>query len=202
MTAILTYVGLFSFVFAVFTAIIGVVVFVTRFTTKITVEHGHFVKSLDRIDGNMGKIQLNLEKVKDDITQLKIIVGGFSKESDLAKSFSPLALTEKGIKLSEKLRIKERIVANWDKIKAYIDANVLDKNPYDIQVFCVEMATVKLINFFSEQDIKDLKLLAFNEGKPVESYGNLIGLEIRDIYFKHIGISIKEIDSHDPTKNL
>jgi hypothetical protein len=110
------------------------------------------------------------------------------------QSQSPVSLTDIGKKLAEKMDIEARISNNRDKIYAFLDSNIPSPNAYDIQQFCIEMASVYPERFFSEDDVIFIKNFAYSDGKPLVYYGGMIGVMIRDAYLKHKGISTSEID--------
>jgi hypothetical protein len=139
--------------------------------------------------------------LREDVLMIK---SQLSRKQPPARSYtrakSPLSLSPAGEEMAKKLGIASRIASNWSKIEACIDRDVKDKNAYDIQQFCIRKATVDLPEFFSEEDILAIKDVAFNEGEPVESFGELIGVLVRDAYFKSRGINVKEVDKHDPAR--
>ena len=102
----------------------------------------------------------------------------------LAKSKSPISLTELGIEVSERLKAQDMIFRNWDKIYADLESNVAEKSSYDIQQYCIETATIELSRFINESDLEKVKLYAFNEGKPLAYYAPVFGILIRDKYFE------------------
>ncbi|MDR2448741.1 MAG: hypothetical protein LBD52_02135 [Prevotellaceae bacterium] len=185
--------GSFGFVFALVCLVIYVVHRVTKFTTKIETEHGEFAKRVD-------KIESNTDKIKEDLILIRASILSKVSLTEI-QSQSPLSLTTAGSSLAKELNIDTRIASNWGKIEAYVDANVHDKNAYDIQQFCIEKSTIDLSLFLSDSDIREIKLIAFNKGRSIESFGSVIGITIRDAYFKHKGIDIGEVDKNDPTKS-
>ncbi|MDR2801604.1 MAG: hypothetical protein LBB31_00110 [Prevotellaceae bacterium] len=185
--------GSFGFVFALVCLAIYVVHRVTKFTTKIETEHGEFTKRVDKIEGNT-------DKIREDLILIRASMLSKVSLSEI-QSQSPLSLTPAGSSLAKELDIDARIANNWSKIEAYVNANVQDGNAYDIQQFCIEKATVDLSLFLSDNDIREIKLIAFNKGRSIESFGSVIGITIRDAYFKYKGIDIGEVDKNDPAKS-
>jgi hypothetical protein len=200
--------GSFGFVFALLCLIVYAVHKITKFTTKIETEHGSFGKRVDKIEGDIDKIRgdvlwikTQFLVIKEEIADIKTRL--FSKlppPESYTESRSPLSLSEAGENMAKELKMESRIIENWEKIKSYIDKNVSDKNAYDIQMFCIETATVNLTEFFSDNDINVIKLHAYNIGRAVETFGSLIGIMIRDKYFSETGIKIVEVDNYDPNK--
>jgi hypothetical protein len=186
--------GSFGFVFGVFGAICYAVYYITKFATKIDTEHGLFSKRIDKIEDNTDKIKENIILIK---AAMKIAL-----PDSYTQSQSPVSLTQRGKEMADKLDVERRVAANWEHIFQYIEKSVKDKNAYDIQQFCIERATVNLLEFLTEEDVRDIKLVAFNEGRAVESFGGLIGVIIRDAYFKKKKIQIDEVDKSEPQKTV
>lgn len=143
-----------------------------------------------------------IENIRTDIAYIKVSLGailsGGNSVNALIQSNSPISLTQIGKELAIRMQIESRIANNWDKIYAYLEKNLPSKNAYDIQQFCIERVSVYLDHFFSEEDVMFIKDFAYKEGKPLAYYGGMIGVMIRDAYFKHEGIDVSEIDKCDP----
>lgn len=137
-------------------------------------------------------------EIKEDLAYIK---GAFlSKiEDPFMKKQSPISLTEKGEALSEELLMREIVDNNWDKIHSDLEENLIDKNPYDIQEYCLETAGFKSDRFFTEKDIVRFKTKAFQKGLNVVLLYRIAGILIRDKYLTEKGINIKDIDNHDPS---
>jgi hypothetical protein len=182
--------GSFGFVFAVCGAICYSIYYITKFATKIDTEHGLFSKRIDKIEDNTDKIKENIILIK---AAMKIPLS-----DSYTQSQSPVTLNPKGREIARRLGIEKMVASNWEHIFQYIEKSVKDKNAYDIQQFCIERATVNLLEFFTEEDVRAIKSVAFNEGRTVESFGSLIGVIIRDAYFEKKGILVDEVDKNDP----
>jgi hypothetical protein len=186
--------GSFGFVFGLFCIICYAIYYITKFATKINTEHDVFSRRIDKIENNT-------DKIKEDIIIIRAGMRTMRTDADsYTQSKSPVSLTQKGIEMAGKLKINERVKLNWDSILRHIEHNVKDKNAYDIQQFCIERATINLLEFFTEEDVREIKIVAFQEGRSVESFGGLIGVIIRDVYFSQKGIDINEVDKNDPQK--
>lgn len=162
--------------------------------TTITNNHSHLMESLKKHDDFIDGLRADIAYIKGSIELIK------NKESDIAQSHSPISLTEKGNAIAESINIDAIIADNWSKIVADLDANVKDKNPYDIQQYCREIAAVSPEQFFKEQDIRAIKSEAFKLGRSFFELSIIPALKIRDKYLLEKGISIEEIDRHDPNK--
>ncbi|MCH5331512.1 MAG: hypothetical protein J1E33_03785 [Alistipes sp.] len=118
----------------------------------------------------------------------------------LVQSNSPLSPSELGRKIIEELGLNDIIARNADKAVRYIEGNVESKNPYDIQKYCIDTASIELEKLLDEQDVDKVKRYAYNNGKSLFYYGSLIGVLVRDLYFSRKGIDVNEVDKYDPTK--
>jgi len=186
--------GSIGLIFALFMLIFLSIYKIATFSTKIVVEHGAFGKRVD-------KIEKNTDDIKEEVMKVKaIITTKFSFPDPFLQAHSPVRLTQLGIDVAKELDIEKRISSNWENILALVDKNVTNKNAYDIQQFCIEQATFNLSTLISEKDVEDIKLLAFKKGRPIESFGGVIGVIIRDAYFKHKNIDVSDVDKHDPDK--
>ncbi len=92
------------------------------------------------------------------------------------------------------------ISRNWDRILNLIEQQQLT-NPYDIQQFCIDKATIAQDELFSKEDVDSIKKFAFSEGLPTAYYGGMFGVLIRNQYFKVKGIDVSDVDRHDPNQN-
>lgn len=106
----------------------------------------------------------------------------------IIQSHSPMSLNEAGKKLAAEMNIDGRIEKNWAKIQLLLNNNTGPKTPYDIQQFCIDTARVYPERFLSDEDIDFLKDYAYDNGKPLAYYGEMIGVIIRDRYFEQEGI--------------
>jgi hypothetical protein len=185
--------GSFGFVFGVFGVICYAIYYITKFATKINTEHGMFSRRIDKIENNT-------DKIREDIIIIRAAMR--TTADSYTWSQSPVSLTQKGREMADKLKIDERVTLSWDRIFQYIEESVKDKNAYDIQQFCIERATINLLEFFTKEDVREIKIVAFKEGRSVESFGGLIGVIIRNAYFKQKGIDIDEVDRCDPQKKV
>ncbi len=142
------------------------------------------------------EIQLDIAEIRGDIKLLMVKID--NKENPFSKRKSPISLTELGIKTSVELKIKEKIATNWNAISSIIDQEVKDKNAYDIQEYCIRLATIDLGCLFTPKDVEEIKLYAFNQGNNIAEYGSMIGILLRDEYFKRNNINVGEVDKFDP----
>ncbi|OAV69397.1 hypothetical protein Barb6XT_00511 [Bacteroidales bacterium Barb6XT] len=225
---LLSDVGSFSFVFALVTLSAYAIHQVTKFITLIQIGRSLSEKRADAVDVRLDKFEIRVDKIEHDIKDIKTDVNMLKVDIAMVKgdvtmikgvvtaikealvniapsgtyiqSLSPLSLTSKGISVNNELHLASRIADNWEEIERCIDGRVKDKNAYDIQQFCIKQATADLSMFLPDSDISDIKAFAYNKGTSVESFGGLIGVIIRDAYFKHHKIDTKEVNGNDSDK--
>lgn len=146
------------------------------------------------------KLELNIDSIKENLHFIKATLNVMqSNNSGLTQSHSPVGLTTKGKDVASRMGIYDILTNNWDNIYDLIESQSL-ANPYDIQQFCIETATVNLDKLFSNEDVNKIKEFAFREGQQLAYYGSMIGVIIRDKYFSIKGIAVSDVDKNDPTK--
>lgn len=199
--------GSFGFVFAF---IFGGFSFVIWVTFKVAKIHGLHNAFNETIRGVKEGMKTDISYVKDDIKgiqrDLSYLVGSIEvlknhgyRQSPV-EAHSPLSPNEIGEQIIKELDLNDIIARNSDKIMSYLNANIGSKNPYDIQQYCIETASVDLGQFFSESDVNIVKKYAFNHGRILFYYGSLIGVLIRDLYFQRNNIDLDEVDKCDPNR--
>ena len=183
--------GSFAFVFG----ILVLAFWATTKITKILADHSTLAKSSAKVENHIDDIRKDLSYLKGAFETKR-----YSSESPLVQRFSPLSLTEKGKLVAAELKIEELVTINWDKIRSDIDKNLKDKNAYDIQQYCIFTASVSPEDFLDKDSVNTIKLYAFKNGAPLHIYAQVLGIVIRNRYFKEKGIDIAEVDEHDPNK--
>lgn len=108
------------------------------------------------------------------------------KTDQFTQTKSPLSITEAGWDMVKRLGLEKMFGKNWSRIKELIDANVKDKNAYDIDAFCVQQAVVFPEKFLSDNEISILKDDAFKNGLTLTSYMKVIAVMARDKYLQSI----------------
>lgn len=162
--------------------------------TKVATEWKEKQKGIEKLEEKVGAISTDIQYIKATLEVMQSV----APDKRYTKSHSPVSLTKLGEEVAVKMKMKERIASNWEKIYTLIDSSAINKNAYDIQQLCIETATVFPEKLFKERDLNELKEFAFNDGRPLAAYGSLIGVMIRDKYFQVKGISIGEVDLNDP----
>lgn len=164
--------------------------------TNLEEKTSKFEYKVDKLEDKINDLGSGMSYIKSQLNMISETLGG-----NFIQSHSPISLNELGKKVAEELNVSEMIDSNWDKISAYLDANLKSKNAYDIQQYCVQTATISLESFLDDKDIDRVKLHAYNLGKHMFMYGNMIGVLIRDKYFEQKGINTTLVDECDPNKN-
>lgn len=182
--------GSFGFVFGIFVVVVWGVYYVTKHITVINTEHNNLKEA-------GSKLAQAVEAIQRDIMWIRVVMGTKGAPAmDTAQAHSPISLTEIGEELKKELGAEEAVSRNWDKIDTDITVNVKDKNPYDIQQYCMETAAVTPEAFLSKEDVDKLKLFAYKKGRPFISLSTIFALIIRDKYFQihNIATSDKKED--------
>lgn len=180
--------------FAIVIALLLLAFWATKKVTTINVQHEDRIKNFDKIDNA-------IDEIRRDIVYIKGTIDLFNSKSDLAQSHSPLSLTEKGKNLAKDLNAELLVNENWKRIYDDLEKNISNKNAYDIQQYCIEIAAVEPSRFFCENDLTKIKQFAFQNGKTLQYYSIIFALIIRDRYFSEKAINIEEVDKCDPNKN-
>lgn len=187
--------GSFASVFSFLSLIFWLIYFVTKNITKFNTEKGI-------INNSIGKMETNIDSIRSDLSYLKGTIDIIKSNSNpLAKSNSPVSLTELGLKVAEDLKAEDLIAHNWEKIIKTLDTEISDKNAYDIQEYCKQTAAVQLEKFLNADDINKIKEYAYKQGNNLYYYSIIFALLIRDKYFKYKGINLDDIDKHSPNAN-
>jgi hypothetical protein len=197
--------GSFASVFSLFVLAFWLVYIVTKRITEIGAFQKHIESSVDqvynRMDSRVDKIEGHIDAIRRDISFLKGVIDLFKTNSlqSVAQRKSPMALTDMGKEISEKIKAKEMITKNWDKIYIDLEENIGNKNAYDIQQDCLDAAIIDLSKFVNESDLNKIKLYAFNDGRSLAFYSPIFALLTRDKYFETKGINVLDVDNYDPT---
>jgi hypothetical protein len=196
--------GSFASVCSLFILAFWLVHWITKKVTEIRTSQEKTESSINnvytRIDNRVDKIEGHIDDIRRDISFLKAVVdvSQFNSKQAVTQRKSPISLTEMGREIAEKLKVKDMLGRNWDKIFNNLEANINDKNAYDIQQYCIETATIDLGAFIAKNDVDTVKQAAYKEGRPLAFYAPIFGVLIRDRYLAQKGIDISEVDRHDP----
>ena len=131
---------------------------------------------------------------------LSALTAFIKPERSVFETKSPITVSDYGNRISTELGLNSYIDKNWDFIIHYVDEQAESKNPYDIQQICFNLAMSEPVKVLSDEGFDALKRKAYNEGVLLHSFQQLVGILVRERYFKERGIDVWEIDNHDPSK--
>jgi len=200
--------GSFGFIFALLMLAFWVVHIVTKWSAKIThideldKKIDNSIVNLDaKFDKRTDKSDAKIDSIKESILEIKAFISVFKENNNqyVARQ-SPVRLTDKGEEVSKDLGLENLIEKHWLSIESTL-ATILGKNsnPYDIQQESFKIGG-KISTFLDDNEIEFIKNYAFKEGQNLANYDLLIGVCIRDKYFKKHGINVDDIDQFDPLK--
>lgn len=178
--------GSFAFVFALLVLAFWATYQISKWMTRL--------KHVDKLDDNV-------EKIKEDIATIKAFITVFKEANNpFAKAHSPVSLTDAGEQVAHDLKIEDLIIKHWDEInESLVNALKKDCNPYDIQQEAILIGS-KIDKYLTPSELDIMKRYAFQHGHSIPMYDILIGVKIRDIYFRKHNINPEDVDKHDPNK--
>lgn len=185
--------GSFGFGVGLVLAVMFLVYWVTKHTTCIKKDHSILYSQLHESHSYIDDIRRDISYIKGTIDMMQR-----NYTDGLTQRNSPISLTELGKKEVVDFGLDRIVERNWDTIYHQMELDVASKNPYDVQTYCIETAATEPEKFFTQNDILMIKEIAFKKGLALMSYTNILGVLIRDKYFKQKNIKIEEIDKHDP----
>ncbi|MCF8265846.1 MAG: hypothetical protein K9I99_15205 [Melioribacteraceae bacterium] len=149
----------------------------------------------------IGKIEAAIDKIKEDVAEIKAFIRTFRQENTaFAQRKSPLRLTERGRNVAEELKAEGIVEESWERILKKINSRIeTDANPYDIQEACLEVGE-SYSDFLSDNQYNVIANIAFKNGNKLSDYDIIFGLVIRNKYFAEKGISLTDVDLHDPSE--
>ena len=185
--------GSFGFVFGLMCVAAWAIHSITKFSTKISAKHDSFNVRMDKTESNIDEIRRDISFIKGSLDVITSTKDKFTEKN------SPISLTDAGKEIVLANNLDATVANNWQKINAVLQ-EVKNKNPYDLQEFCIQTAFVDSNKFFSAQDVEKLKIIAYKQGVPLISVTRMMGILIRDRYFRENNINVDEVDNHDPNK--
>ena len=157
---------------------------------------GNLEKDISIIKTDIGKITSSIEHMEF----LKKFVSLFFRDDgiDLTTMNSPITLNERGIELSKKIHAETIINNNY---RQFINKVCLDDgiNAYDIQQNCFEFSKeiIKEKDYFQDEEYKNMKNIAFEEGVTIESLHIIFGILLRDKILDDKNLTHSDIDKHE-----
>ena len=151
------------------------------------------------MENNIDEIRRDISNLKGTIDNMRVNLSVLlNQKPPIAKSKSPISLTDEGVRISKELGADEIIEKNWYKISDDLQKNITNKNAYDIQKYCFDTVDLNIGKFISDDDILQIKEYAFKDGSPLLYYSPIFAIKIRDRYFDETGININEVDNNVP----
>lgn len=186
--------GSFGFVAGLLGLAFWLVHWVTKKITKITSSHENIEKSSNKIDGYIDTMRNDIVYIKGVLQLLQ------NQNNDFAQAHSPINLSQKGKELAKTIHVEAMVDRNWQNAKKQIDAEVVNKNAYDIQQYCIETMAVEPTKFLCEDDVMMLKQHAYSIGRTFQAVSIVPALTIRNRYFEEKNINVADVDKFDPNQ--
>ncbi len=137
-------------------------------------------------------METSIKYLNRSIERLNVILS--SIDDSFTKQNSPLRITPKGEEVVKKLGMDKMFANNWERIRRLIDAEVEEKNAYDINEFCIKYAVVYPEKFLQPAEIAVLKDDAYQQGMALMDYMKILAVMARDAYFRENGIKTEDAD--------
>ena len=167
----------------------GAIWWVGRAFNKAEVNFARVDGRLDKIDTRLDGIDARFDGIEKNIGKLFDAIIG----KGVSKSSSPIALTEYGLKLKEKIDV-DSLIEKYAKNVQIAD----ESNRYHIQETCFDFAENSLSDLLSDKERGALESLAFEEGISLDSVMRVCAISLRDYKLKELGKGIKNMDNHTP----
>lgn len=159
----------------------------------------------DRLDKRIESLRDDVHGIKGDLQYIKSMINvqvntPVRGQDSMVQAHSPLSLTDVGKQAVIDMKAEEALAVNWEKIKAIMDVEITNKNPYDIQTYCLEKITIAPERFFDTARIEAFKIYAFQHGRTLFECMKVIGILVRDKYFEVLGIPLAALDGPSQSK--
>ena len=165
----------------------------------------HADDAYDRLDKRIESLRDDMHEMRGDLQYIKSMINiqintPVSGKEAMVQAHSPLSLTDVGRQAVTDMNASDAVAISWDRIKSIMDAEIVGRNPYDIQTYCLEKITISPERFFEQRFIDSFKIYAFNHGRTLFECMKVIGILVRDKYFEELGIPLSSLDDPAPTK--
>ncbi len=157
---------------------------------------GQWKEKFKNQDDKISEVRTISDKVIRLETKVDLIYQNTNPKS-LTANQSPIALTEKGREISNEINAEKIFEKHLPKLKAFVK-DKKPKNAYDIQRISMEIATSKMADLLSQDELVSMKDHAFKQGLLIEDIMRIFGLLLRDVMLVDENIPIHEVDAHDP----
>jgi hypothetical protein len=166
--------------------------FVLIGTYKIGAIKTYFTETKAKND----RIDEKIDSIKDTLASVKAIADLlYQREQKTVQSQSPITLTKIGTDIGDAISADIKINDHWAQIREKL-ATKGPKNPYDIQMVAMEIARDCFDQLFSKEEKDEIKLEAYKRGINLLEIYPILGVKIRDRYFKEEKIRVEEVDKH------
>jgi len=113
--------------------------------------------------------------------------------NEVLNSNSLINLNPLGQKISEKIGVKTIAASHIQKLKEH-RANMDEPSAYELQTESMDFAINHLISLLSKEEKVLLENEAFEQGLDIISILQVIGVELRNIWLKDVGMNISQVD--------
>lgn len=167
----------------------------------------YLVSKIDKLDDRMNGLKDSFADFRVDFGLLKANVEGLQKQVGvlqgqfrrgescgnmrLAQQHSPLALTREGKEISELTNADALFAAHKAQLYSLLNESKL-KNAYDIQEETFYVVAQKFLDLLSEDELTELKNVAYSKGDIIQDYLVLFQIMLRDDVLKSKGIEISK----------
>jgi len=162
------------------------------------------IEKTEEIDNDVNKMKNDISEINKDIFEMKTTLNfAFAENKPFAVKNSPWRLNEEGKETVKKYSLDLMVEINWSKINRALQ-ELKSQNPYDLEIFCFDMLSIDArsdtsLKYFEEKDIDKIKRLSYKSGIPLLFYSRMIGILIRNKYFKENNIDLFDTDEHSPS---
>jgi len=182
------------------TIIVSIIASVITTIASVSFYWGKKVEQIDNLKESNKELKGKVEELNNTVIELKTKVNiclPLSPANPLAKTKSPISLTEEGNNARKTIRADEIFENHKKHLYAQLDKSKLN-NAYDIQVETFKVIDENLFKSLNEQEMILLKNEAYKAGQPLEFFLIIFQIILRDCVLKEKGMLISDVDKHDP----
>jgi hypothetical protein len=159
---------------------------------------GNWQQKFSDHDERVKKIEGLAEKVVALTIKVDLIYQNTNPKATIL-SRSPIVLSAVGNEIADKLKAVEIFGKYAKKLISEVDKRK-PNNAYDIQNISMEVAKTKMLSMLDEAELLLIKSQAFENGIIVEDIMSIFGVFLRNQILQERGMSISDVDDHDPEK--
>jgi len=165
---------------------------------------GKKLMQLDNVSTDVAELKTTVKEILARLGQLSLDVAVLRAAGDVcdthlpdainfAQAHSPLSLTDKGIEASKRINAEGLFNVHKAELYALLDDSKL-KNAYDIQGETFYVIQTKFLDLLSEEELTELKNVAYANNEMIESYLIIFQIMLRDDVLKAKNINIEAIE--------